>query len=52
MEIIILLLIIAILVEVSYLVKVNTKRLSHKKEIRPIFVDTSVLIDGRILAVA
>lgn len=52
MEIIIILLLIAILIEASYLVKVNTKRLSHKKESRPIFVDTSVLIDGRILAVA
>jgi uncharacterized protein YacL len=34
------------------LVAVNTKKLSHKSEIRPIFVDTSVLIDGRIIAVA
>ena len=52
MEIIIILILIAVLIEVTYLVKVNTKRLSHKKEIRPIFIDTSVLIDGRILAVA
>jgi len=52
MEIIIILLLIVILAEVTYLVKVNTKRLSHKKEVRPIFVDTSVLIDGRIIAVA
>ncbi len=41
-----------ILLMVLYLVLVNTKKLSHKKEVRPIFVDTSVLIDGRILAVA
>lgn len=41
-----------ILVQVTYLVAVNTKKLSHKKEIKPIFVDTSVLIDGRIIAVA
>ncbi|MEI6228707.1 MAG: hypothetical protein WCP11_01640 [Candidatus Saccharibacteria bacterium] len=41
-----------ILAQVTYLVAVNTKKLSHKKEVRPIFVDTSVLIDGRIIAVA
>jgi len=41
-----------ILAQVTYLVAVNTKKLSHKSEIRPIFVDTSVLIDGRIIAVA
>lgn len=38
--------------QVAYLVMVNTKKLSHKKEINPIFIDTSVLIDGRILSVA
>ncbi len=52
MEFIIIALLIVIVVEVTYLVTVNTKRLSHKKEIRPIFVDTSVLIDGRIIPVA
>ncbi|NTW62405.1 hypothetical protein HGB25_03300 [Candidatus Saccharibacteria bacterium] len=41
-----------ILLEVTYLVAVNTKRLSHKRAYHPIFVDTSVLIDGRIIAVA
>jgi len=41
-----------ILAQVTYLVAVNTKKLSHKREVRPIFVDTSVLIDGRIIAVA
>jgi len=41
-----------ILIQVTYLVAVNTKKISHKKEVRPIFVDTSVLIDGRIIAVA
>jgi len=34
------------------LLATNTKKLSHKKDDRPIFVDTSVLIDGRIIAVA
>jgi uncharacterized protein YacL len=52
MEIIILILSLIIIAEVTYLVSVNTKKLSHKKEVRPIFVDTSVLIDGRIIAVA
>ena len=52
MEIIKTVLLLIIAAETSYLVAVNTKKLSHKKEIRPIFVDTSVLIDGRIIAVA
>lgn len=52
MENLYILLNLIIVIEVSYLVLVNTKRLSHKKEQRPIFVDTSVLIDGRIIAVA
>jgi uncharacterized protein YacL len=52
MEIIIIILLLVIMAEISYLVAVNTKKLSHKKNIRPIFVDTSVLIDGRIIAVA
>lgn len=52
MEIINTILILVITLQVTYLVMVNTKKLSHKKEIKPIFVDTSVLIDGRILAVA
>lgn len=52
MEIITILLLSIILIELSYLVMVNTKKLSHKKDIKPIFVDTSVLIDGRIIAVA
>jgi len=52
MEIITIGLLLAIAAEATYLVAVNTKKLSHKKEVRPIFVDTSVLIDGRIIAVA
>lgn len=52
MENINLIILLVIMAEVSYLVAVNTKKLSHKKEIKPIFVDTSVLIDGRIIAVA
>lgn len=52
MEIIIISLLLVIVAEATYLVAVNTKRMSHKKEVRPIFVDTSVLMDGRIIAVA
>ena len=52
MEIILTILLLILLAEVTYLVSVNTKKLSHKKETKPIFVDTSVLIDGRIIAVA
>ncbi len=52
MEIIIIILLLIITAEASYLVAVNTKKLSHKKESKPIFVDTSVLIDGRIIPVA
>jgi len=52
METTTIILLLIILAEASYLVAVNTKKLSHKKEVRPIFVDTSVLIDGRIIAVA
>lgn len=49
---IIIIILIIILAETTYLVAVNTKKLSLKKDINPIFVDTSVLIDGRIIAVA
>jgi uncharacterized protein YacL len=52
MEILILIVMLLIAAEATYLVAVNTKKLSHKKETRPIFVDTSVLIDGRVLSVA
>ncbi len=52
MEIILTTILLILLAEVTYLVSVNTKKLSHKKEVKPIFVDTSVLIDGRIIAVA
>lgn len=52
MEFIIIALLLLTAAETSYLVAVNTKKLSHRNEVRPIFVDTSVLIDGRILAVA
>lgn len=52
MEIIIIILLLIIVAEATYLVAVNTKKLINKKAGQPIFVDTSVLIDGRIIAVA
>jgi uncharacterized protein YacL len=45
-------LLILILAQATYLVSVNTKRITIHKDSSPIFVDTSVLIDGRIIAVA
>ncbi|HPF30749.1 MAG TPA: hypothetical protein PLO25_00335 [Candidatus Saccharibacteria bacterium] len=51
MEIVYLLLTI-ILIEITYLLIINQKKLVYKKETRPIFVDTSVLIDGRIIEIA
>lgn len=52
METIIIILLLIIAAEATYLVAVNTKKSVSKKAGRPIFVDTSVLIDGRIIAVA
>ena len=52
MEILIISLLLVIAAEATYLVAVNTKKSVNKKAGRPIFVDTSVLIDGRIIAVA
>lgn len=43
---------LAILIEVTFLVVKLPRQAINKKQSRPIFVDTSVLIDGRILAVA
>jgi uncharacterized protein YacL len=43
---------LAILAEVTYLVVKLPRQNIGKKQSRPIFVDTSVLIDGRIIAVA
>ncbi len=52
MEMIIIILLFAILAETTYLSAANTKKITHKSDDRPIFVDTSVLMDGRILSVA
>lgn len=52
METIMIILLLIIAAEATYLVAVNTKKSVNKKAGRPIFVDTSVLIDGRIIAIA
>lgn len=52
MEILIISLLLVIAAEATYLVATSAVRPMNKKAGRPIFVDTSVLIDGRILAVA
>jgi rRNA-processing protein FCF1 len=51
-QIIIVLIALAILVEVTFLVVKLPRQNLIKKQGRPILVDTSVLIDGRIIAVA
>jgi len=53
MELLIILTLLVIAAETSYLVVAQTVKLKHsKKQHMPIFVDTSVLIDGRIIAIA
>jgi uncharacterized protein YacL len=44
--------VLAILAEVTYLVVKLPRQNISRKQGRPILVDTSVLIDGRIIAVA
>lgn len=52
-ELVIIVILLAILAEVTFLVRKLPRQVSGaRKESRPIFVDTSVLIDGRIIAVA
>lgn len=51
-QIIIALAVLTLLIEVSYLVVKLPRQNLSKKEARPILVDTSVLIDGRIISVA
>ena len=52
MEILIISLLLVIAAEATYLVATTARKPLSKKAGRPIFVDTSVLIDGRIIAVA
>jgi uncharacterized protein YacL len=54
MELIITLSLLALIaIETTYLTVLQTKKAKHsKKQHMPIFVDTSVLIDGRIMAIA
>ncbi len=52
MEILIISLLLVIAAEATYLVATSAVKPMNKKAGRPVFVDTSVLIDGRIIAVA
>ncbi|CAN5378347.1 hypothetical protein BH10PAT4_BH10PAT4_2150 [soil metagenome] len=52
MELFIIILLLVIAAEATYLVANTYKKQINKKAGHPIFVDTSVLIDGRIIAVA
>ena len=53
MEILIICLLLVIAAEATYLVAAQTIKFKHsKKQHMPIFVDTSVLIDGRIISIA
>jgi len=53
MEIFIIITLLAIAAETTYLTVAQTIKLKHsKKQHMPIFVDTSVLIDGRIISIA
>ncbi|MFY9227835.1 MAG: hypothetical protein WAO28_00710 [Candidatus Microsaccharimonas sp.] len=52
MEYLILATLLVIAAETTYLVATHTTKITRSKKQYPIFVDTSVLIDGRILAIA
>lgn len=52
MEYLILATLLVIAAETTYLVATHTTKITRSKRQYPIFVDTSVLIDGRILAIA
>jgi rRNA-processing protein FCF1 len=52
METIVIILLLIIAAEATYLVASTAKRPMSKKNGRPVFVDTSVLIDGRIISIA
>ncbi|MGB4420824.1 MAG: hypothetical protein WBI29_03445 [Candidatus Saccharimonadales bacterium] len=52
MEILIIILLTIILIELTYVTFKTNNKITVSSKKRPIFVDTSVLIDGRIVAVA
>ncbi len=52
MDILIIILLLVIIAEVTVMTIRTTRRGGSKRAGRPVFVDTSVLIDGRIIAVA
>jgi len=51
MEYIYITLLVTILIEVSYLIAKKDNKSERSSSIKPIFLDTSVLIDGRIMAI-
>lgn len=51
MEIFIIIVLLAVAVETTYLTY-NALRKERRQTLAPVFVDTSVLIDGRIIAIA
>lgn len=51
-QLLIVVVLLVMLAEVTYLVTKLPKQVAFKKQSRPVFVDTSVLIDGRIIPVA
>lgn len=52
MELLIILTLLVIAAQTTYLTIQSSYKISHRKFYKPIFVDTSVLIDGRIVSVA
>lgn len=52
MDTLIIVLLLVVLAELTYLLAKNQNKPISKGAVRPIFVDTSVLIDGRIISVA
>lgn len=51
MELLIIIVLLVIAAETTYLAMASLRK-SHKTALAPVFVDTSVLIDGRIIAIA
>lgn len=51
MELLIIIVLLVIATETTYLAMTSLRK-SHKTALAPVFVDTSVLIDGRIIAIA
>lgn len=52
LQLILVAVLLVVLAEVTFLVMKMPRQTAFKKQTRPIFIDTSVLIDGRIISVA